>query len=249
MGLQVRFIPDRRVAGRPYERGAHQVGERAHPFEHNGRCYFIDGSNRFYHTDHDTPITNNWTQHPDSPLFSEARFENPAGHAINRDVYVDIPLKDSQKTAGDKFRVCRLTDLSTNSVSYTELGNSPILARNRTSGQNWNSQAMYHIDYVVPDNGPSFAIDDGRGHLLDSPRTAGGPSEYLWRRRIGPSERLRRRRGRRHFQQVATRPSFTRPRLLTRGDSSIRVRGLRDPDAGILDDQGRPENRGRVEQR
>lgn len=131
------------------------------PVNWNDKWFLFYGSSGLKYSDN--LLKDDWQAHSDDgSMWSESRFANPAGRPIVRENGIDFFLKDSQQTYGHKLRVVRITELTTTSITYTELDSSPIAGGDGRNSK-WNGKAMHAIDHVIPrGQGDTLYVVDGR---------------------------------------------------------------------------------------
>jgi hypothetical protein len=88
-----------------------------------------------------------FTAHPSNPILTGIDKSRPGGRPIVRAGSVDLYLQDSATTYGNKLRAYRLTNLTTATVTVTELGTSPILEASGVADA-WNKDGMHQLDRI-----------------------------------------------------------------------------------------------------
>lgn len=102
-----------------------------------------------------------WTEHPASPIATAAQNRRPAGRPVVLDDELYLFMQDVERTYGDKVRAFRVTELTRESYSHTELDASPILEASREAG--WHADGMHHIDPALAyTSGPNVVPVDGK---------------------------------------------------------------------------------------
>jgi hypothetical protein len=116
-----------------------------------------------YYTDEATPLTNNWTEHPDSPgLEADADVSTLAGRVIPTETCLYQPRR-----AGWDMRMVVIEELTT--TTYNERiyrrnqSTSSQLVAPATDGTAWDEYGHHHMDLLAPTvNGDPMVAVDGR---------------------------------------------------------------------------------------
>jgi len=130
------------------------------PFRFEGRwwlfVYVAPDLLRLFFSD---SLTDNWREHPSSPVAADDTCARPAGRVI---MHEGAPLRFAQvgrPSYGSAVRVFRITELTTTSYREEEVPPSPLLT---ASGSGWNANGMHHVDAHQLEDGSWIAAVDGK---------------------------------------------------------------------------------------
>lgn len=102
----------------------------------------------------DSLTEGDWKSHANNPVVEDRpRASRPGGRPIVRDDHVLVFYQDVEQYYGRLVRAYRITDLSTDSFSDSEVEESPVIEPTGDGG--WNSHRMHHYD--------PWALGDGNG--------------------------------------------------------------------------------------
>lgn len=133
----------------------------------NNRWYIFlrDNSNSdilLYYTEpqDESFLSQSWTEHPSSPIISGGHWKSGGRPFVRNGEFIDLYPQDGSQNSVHTHRV---TQLSSSSITQSEIGNVPILRRWTDDDYTYNSASSHHVDRVVPNNaGRSIVAVDGR---------------------------------------------------------------------------------------
>jgi len=130
------------------------------PFRFEGRwwlfVYVAPDLLRLFFSD---SLTDNWREHPSSPIVADDTCARPAGRVI---MHEGAPLRFAQvgrPSYGSAVRAFRITELTTTSYREEEVSPSPLFT---ASGSGWNANGMHHVDAHQLEDGSWIAAVDGK---------------------------------------------------------------------------------------
>jgi hypothetical protein len=115
----------------------------------------------------DSLLDAEWTEHPESPVATDARNFRPAGRPVVGDEAIYTFYQDVERTYGDKVRCFEVTALTREAFAHEETDASPLLEATHDGG--WNDNGMHHVDAAL--------AYTGRGNVVP---VDGQDEESLW---------------------------------------------------------------------
>jgi hypothetical protein len=137
------------------------------PFEHEGVWYLPYQEAGTYDIRlrySDSLIGGEWHEHPASPLFTPGGNDiAQGGRPVVRNDCVDVFFRKGTPGIVEHWR---FTDLSPESLTYSETETSPIVSG--VGGDGWNGRNMHHVDLgLTTSSNVDIVLVDGQDHERD----------------------------------------------------------------------------------
>jgi hypothetical protein len=137
------------------------------PFEYEGTWYLPYQETGSYDVRlrySDSLVDGEWREHPASPLFTPGGNDiAQGGRPVVHDDHVDVFFRKGTPGVVEHWR---FTDLSPESLTYSEAETSPVVSG--VGGDGWNGRNMHHIDLgVAATSDRRVVLVDGQDHERD----------------------------------------------------------------------------------